>query len=55
LILIINKAIANITVIAQIDKSYIRQCAREIFDLRKGVQKYSALYAGILKQSPVVA
>ncbi len=50
-----NKAIANITAIEQIDKSYIRQCAREIFDLQKGVQKYSALYAGILKQSPVVA
>jgi glycosyltransferase involved in cell wall biosynthesis len=49
----LNKAIANIATIEKIDKTYIRQCAKEIFDLQNGVQKYSALYARILNESPV--
>lgn len=49
----LNKAIEHITTIEKIDRSYIRQCAKEIFDLQIGVQKYSSLYASILKKSPV--
>ena len=50
-----RKAVANIIALEQIDKSYIRQHAREIFDLQKGVQLYSALYADILKPVTAVA
>ena len=50
-----QKAIGNITAIEEIDKSYIRQCAKVIFDLQKGVQEYSALYADILKPVAAVA
>jgi glycosyltransferase involved in cell wall biosynthesis len=50
-----SKAIANIIALEQIDKSYIRQQAREIFDLQRGVQLYSALYADILKPLTAVA
>jgi glycosyltransferase involved in cell wall biosynthesis len=49
----LNKAIADIVTSEQIEKRYIRQCAKEIFDLQIGVQKYSALYTRILKESPI--
>jgi glycosyltransferase involved in cell wall biosynthesis len=47
------KAAAAVAGLEGIEKSYIRTCAREIFDLKSGVQKYNDIYSRIFKDHNV--